>query len=822
MTAPRELPGAARCVIVGGGVAGASVAFHLAELGWRDVVLLDRAQLASGSTFLAAGLVEQLHPSPAMTRLAVYSVELYRRLRGAEQDPGWTGCGSLRLAGDAERWAELRRLAGWARTAGIPLELVSPREAAERFPLLDDRGLHGAAWLATDGHLDPTRLTLALTADAGRRGCLVASGTRVTGIDVDRGRVHGVRTDRGDIAADVVVCAAGMWAAEVGRLAGVRIPVVPMAGQYVVTPPDADPGRRALPLLRDPGLGVFVRADADGALIAGGDARRCAPWSLRGGEGLDEIPRDFNGRLLEGDRDGFAAIAAAAARRVPVLGEAPGGRLVAGPEAWTPDGEPCLGETAVRGLFVAAGLSGAGLAAAGGVGRVMAEWIAEGEPPLDLWAMDVRRFGDEFRTPRHTLTRAREACDGRHRVRHPHDEPAAGRPLRTSPVHEWQAARGAVFGETAGWEQARWLAVNEAAGDPAVRPRGWAGRHWSPAIGAEHRACRESVALFDRTALGKLDVAGPGAHEFLERLCTTDVASETGRITRTLMLNRRGGIEADLTVCRAAHDRFVLICAAPCINHDLAWIRSHVPAAGSLDVRVGDVTSQWACFALWGPRARSLLASCTTADVSDDGFPAMTARFVDVGDVPVRAMRIGFVGEPGYELYTRVEFGAALWRTLWEAGSEHELVAAGSRALDSLRLERGHPVWGTDISSAETPFAVGLEQLVRLDKGSFVGREALQRAQRAGPASVRRCLVLEDPRAVALGREPVRVDGTVAGRVVSGGYGYATGRSIAYASLPPDIAAAASDVHVEIEGTWVAAEIATGPLHRPAVAEAAA
>ena len=823
MTTPHELPRSARCVIIGGGVAGTSIAFHLAELGWRDVVLLDRAQLASGSTFLAAGLVEQVHPSAAMTRMAVYSVDLYRRLGGGEHDPGWTACGSLRLAGDPERWAEARRLAGWARTVGLPLELVSPREAAERFPLLDHRGLHGAAWLPTDGHLDPTRLTNALAAGARRGGCLVASGTRVWGIDVVRGRVRRVCTDRGDLIADVVVCAAGMYAAEVGRLAGVRIPVVPMAGQYVVTPPDPDPVRHGLPLLRDPDLRVFVRADADGALIAGGDARRCTPWALRDGGGLDEIPPDFNGRLLEEDRDGFAEIAAGAARRVPAVGRAGPGRLVGGPEACTPDGRPCLGETAVRGLFVAAGLNGRGLAAAGGVGRVMAEWIAEGEPPLDLWSMDVRRFGEEYRTPRHTLARTREACDGRDRVRHPHDEPAAGRPLRTSPVYDWQAAHRACFGETAGWEQARWLAVNEPAGDVTVRAHGWAGRHWSPAIEAEHRACRESAALFDRTPLGKLEVTGPGAAEFLDRLCTNRVAGEIGRVTHTLMLNRRGGIESDLTVVRLEEDRFGLVCGPTCVNHDLAWIRSHAPAGGSLDVRVDDVTSQWACFALWGPGARAVLAGCTTADLADEAFPPMTARFLDVGDVPVGAMRVGFVGEPGYELYARVEFGVALWRTLWEAGRERGLVAGGSRAVDSLRLECGHPVWGAEISPAETPFEAGLGHLVRLDKGSFVGREALQRARRAGPpASLLRCLVLDDPRAVALGREPVRIDGTVLWRVASGGYGYSTGRSFAYAHLPAELSAAAAEVHVEIEGRWVAAEVAAAPPHRGMIAEATA
>ena len=808
MAIDRELPAAARCVIIGGGVGGTSIAYHLAEAGWRDVVLLDRAELTSGSTFHSAGLVGQLRSSVSLTRMMMYSVELYRQL-----DCGWVECGGLRLACSPERMEETRRQAGWAKTFGLPLELVSADEARERFPLMVTDGVLGASWLPTDGYLDPSRLAYALADGARRGGCRIFTNTRVTGIDVHRGRVQRVRTDRGDIAADVVVNAGGMYAAEIGRLAGVRIPVIPFAHEYLITQPlDQRPDGR-LPTMRDPDLQIYFREEV-GGLVMGGYERNSAPWFLR--DGLDAIPPDFNGRLLEEDWDRFEEIVVNARKRVPAMEDVRVTRLINGPEGFTPDGEFCLGETGVRGLFVAAGFCAHGLAGAGGVGRALAEWILEGEPSLDLWQMDIRRFGEHYRSPRYALGRAREVYESYYDIKYPHHERQAGRPLRTSPAYPWHVEHRAAFGEKSGWERVNWYEANAAAGDEALRPRGWAGRHWSPAIGAEHRACREAAALFDESSFSKLEVTGPGAGEFLERLCANRVARAVGKVTYTQMLNRRGGIECDFTVTRLEEERFGIVTGTAFGNHDLGWIRSHLPAAGSADVRVADVTSQWACFALWGPRSRAVLGGCTGADLSSDGFPYMTAGAIDVGDVPVRALRVTFAGELGWELYCATELGAALWRTLWEAGAEHGLVAAGYRAIDSLRLEKGYRVWGADITPDQNPWQAGLGGLVALDKGMFLGRETLLRARENGADEPRLCcLVLDDPRAVALGNEPVRVDGQLAGRVTSGGYGYTVERSIAYAYLPLEHAEPGTEVGVEIFGEWVPGRVAAEPLYDP-------
>jgi glycine cleavage system aminomethyltransferase T/glycine/D-amino acid oxidase-like deaminating enzyme len=782
----QSLPERARCVIVGGGVAGASIAYHLAQLGWRDVVLLERADLTSGSTFHSAGLVGQLRASVTLTRMMMYSVELYRSV-----DSGWVECGGLRLACSPERWEETRRQAGWASTFGLPLELISAEEALAKFPLMTTGGVLGASWLPTDGYLDPSMLTFALVEGARRGGCSVHTHTRVTGFDVPNGRVHGVRTDRGDIACEVVVNAGGMYAAEIGALAGVRVPVVPMAHEYLVTQPFRDREGGHLPTMRDPDNLIYFREEGAG-LVMGGYERESSPWHPNGG-----IPADFNGRLLEEDWDRFEPIAEAARRRVPVMEDVRVTKLINGPEGFTPDNEFCLGETAVRGFFVAAGFCAHGLAGAGGVGRVMASWIDTGEPPLDLWSMDVRRFGAHYRSPRYTLARVKETYETYYDIKYPNHERSAGRPLRVSPAYAWHAAHGAVFGEKSGWERVNWYSANSSDASP---PRGWAGKHWSPAIAAEHRAARETAALFDETSFAKLEVSGPRAAELLERLCDNRVAREVGRITYTQMLNSRGGIECDFTVARLAEDRFGIVTGTAFGRHDLSWIARH---AGE-GVEVSDVTSRWACIGLWGPRARDVLVGASSDDLT---FPYMSWRDIAVGDVPVRALRVTYVGELGWELYCPMEYGAALWQVLWEAGAPHGLVAGGYRAIDSLRLEKGYRVWGSDITSDDTPYEAGLGFCVKDDK-EFIGRAALDRS----PERRLCCLVLEDPRAVALGNEPVRVGDAVVGRVTSGGYGYTVERSIAYAYLPADVG---TEVDVEVFGARVGGEVVAEPLYDP-------
>ena len=805
MVKPRELPARARVVIVGGGVGGASIAHHLAKLGERDVVLLDRNELTSGSTFHSAGLVGQLRSSVSLTRMMMDSVELYRTL-----DCGWVECGGIRLAGTPEREQEVLRQVAWAKTFGLPLQLISAEQARELFPLMSSEGVRCASYLPSDGYLDPSLLTTSLVEGARQGGCRVFTHTRVTAIDVQDGSVRGVQTEWGPIEAEVVVDAGGMFAAELGRMAGVRVPVVPFAHEYLVTQPfrERTPGEH-LPTLRDPDLLIYFREEG-GGLVMGGYERQSAPWALD--EHLrDAIPADFNGRLLEEDWPRFEEIAKNSSKRVPAMDEITVTRLINGPEAFTPDNEFCLGESEVRGFFVAAGFCAHGLAGAGGIGRVMAEWILQGEPATDVWEMDIRRFGPHFRSPAYTLKRAKEVYETYYDIRYPGHERQAGRPLRTSSVYPWHSDHGAAFGEKSGWERVNWYESNAAAGDESLRPRGWAGMHWSPAIGAEHRATRERAGLFDESSFAKLEIAGPGAAEFLEGLCDNRVARDVGAITYTQMLNSRGGIECDFTVTRVEEQLFSIVTGTAFGNHDLSWIRRHAPRDGS--VRCVDVTARSACFALWGPHARDILAPLTDDPLD---FPYMSMRELAVGDVPVRALRVTFVGELGWELYCPTEYGAGLWRTLWRAGREHGLLAGGYRAIDSLRLEKGYRVWAADITSDETPYEAGLGFCVKKD-AAFAGSAALGVGSDAGVPPARRrlrCLVLEDPRSVALGNEPVRVEDQVVGRVTSGGYGYTVERSIAYAYVPTAVEVG-TRVEVDIFGRWVPGEVAREPLVDP-------
>ncbi len=810
MARARELPDRARVVIIGGGVGGASIAHHLAKLGERDVVLLDRNELTSGSTFHSAGLVGQLRSSVSLTRMMMDSVELYRTL-----DCGWVQCGGIRLACTPEREQEVLRQVAWAKTFGLPLELISAEQARELFPLMSTDGVRCASYLPSDGYLDPSLLTTALVDGAREGGCRVFTHTRVTGIDIDdriptHPRVRGVQTEWGSIEAEVVVNAGGMFAAEIGRLAGVRVPIVPFAHQYLVTQPFRErgvgDGLVHLPTLRDPDLLIYFREEG-GGLVMGGYERESAPWALDG-HLVDAIPADFNGRLLEEDWPRFEEIAKNSSKRVPAMEEITVTRLINGPEAFTPDNEFCLGESKVRGFFVAAGFCAHGLAGAGGIGRVMAEWILAGEPSMDVWEMDIRRFGPHFRSPSYTLKRAKEVYETYYDIRYPGHERVAGRPLRISSAYPWHAQHGAAFGEKSGWERVNWYESNAAAGQESLRPRGWAGMHWSPAIGAEHVGTRERAGLFDESSFAKLEIAGPGAAAFLEGLCDNGVARAVGAITYTQMLNSRGGIECDFTVTRVEEEVFSIVTGTAFGNHDLSWIRRHAPEDGS--VRCADVTARWACFALWGPRARDILSGLTD-DALD--FAYMSMRELAVGDVPVRALRVTFVGELGWELYCPTEYGAGLWRTLWEAGRDHGLIAGGYRAIDSLRLEKGYRVWAADITPDETPYEAGLGFCVK-KQGTFVGSAALgigSDPARSPPQRRLRCLVLEDPRSVALGNEPVRVAGEVVGRVTSGGYGYTVKRSIAYAYLPAEVEVGAA-VEVDIFGVWVAGEVAREPL----------
>ena len=799
------LPERARVVIIGGGVGGTSIAYHLGQRGWRDVVLLERAQLTSGSTFHSAGLVGQLRSSLPLTRLMMDSVALYRRLtQETGVDIGWREVGSLRLASSPERMEELERQAGWGTSFGLPLELVSAEEAQRRFPLMSRDGVVGAALIASDGYLDPSGLALALAEGARRGGAQICEGVRVTAIKTDHGRVRGVETERGYIEAEVVVNAGGMYAPEIALMAGITLPIIPMAHQYLVAR-IAEPIPADLPTMRDPDRLVYFRRDA-GGLVMGGYERDPSPF------GLDGIAPDFNNRLLPEDWARFEPLSSYAVTRVPALEHGEVVKLINGPEAFTPDNEFVLGESSVRGFYVAAGFCAHGIAGAGGMGRAMAEWIIDGEPSLDLWKMDLRRFGAPYRNRDYTLARTVEVYSTYYDIHYPNEEREAGRPLRVSPTYQRLRELGASFGEKSSWERPNWFDSN-AAGSPAKRPPGWAGHHWSPAIAAEHRATRERAGLFDETSFSKIEIRGPGALAFLQHLCDNEMDRPLGSITYTQMLNRRGGIECDFTVTRLTADRFFIVTGTAFGNHDLGWMRKHQPDDGS--VVIDDVTAEQACLGIWGPRTRDILRRLTNDDLSTDAFPYLTARRITVGPVDCLALRVTYVGELGWELYCATDSGLTLWDALWTAGTPLGMVAGGYRAIDTMRLEKGYRVWSSDITPEDNPYEAGLGFAVRLNKrADFIGKEALVKAKADGITRRLRPLLLDDPDAIALGGEPVRVNNQIAGRVTSGGYGYSIDRSIAYAYLPPQCTPG-NAVDVQVFGRWVPAMVASEPLYDP-------
>ncbi len=809
------LPDRARIVVIGGGVGGSSIVYHLAQLGETDVLLLDRDELTSGSTFHSAGLVGQLRADPTLTRMNMYSVDLYGRLQQTEQPPGWTKSGSIKLASSPQRLEEIRRQLSWAETYGLPLHEISPAEARDRFPLMTTDGVTGACFLASDGHVDPSQLCMAMATLARQAGVAIRTHTRVTAVDTsDAGhgarRVTRVRTDKGDVECEVVVDAGGMYAAEIARMVGVRVPIVPMSHQYVVTEPllpSAGLDGRALPLpsLRDPDLLVYWRQEVDG-LVMGGYERNPAPWATTS-SAYDAIPADFNGRLLPEAWERLEEIADNATRRVPAMADVGLRQVVNGPEAFTPDNEFCLGETSVAGFFVAAGFCAHGIAGAGGIGKVMAEWVVAGEPELDLSHMDIGRFGPAYASPAYTLALTLENYRTYYDISYPGLERQAGRPLRTSPVYGWHQARGAVFGEKAGWERVNYYASNAHADLEGLRPHGWASRDWSSATVVEHRATRSMAGLFDETSFAKLEVTGPDAAVFLERVCDNRVARGVGDVTYAQMLNSRGGIEADVTVTRLDDRRFWVVTGTAHGTRDLAWLRKQA-RLGEFEVTATDVTGGFVCFALWGPNARSILASLTPADISDEAFGFMTSQQTTVGEVPVRALRVTFIGEHGWELYAGSEYGTALWSRLLAAGEQHGLVPCGYRAIESLRLEMGYRVWGSDVTPETNPYEAGLGFCVKLDKpGGFVGDAALRQAKAAGLGRRLSLLVLDDARAVALGSEPVRIGGDVVGRVTSGGLGYSCGRSLAYAYLPTEHTSPGARVEINLFGTQVPATV---------------
>jgi len=730
-------------------------------------LLLERRDISCGTTWHAAGLVGQLRATQNLTRLAKYGGDLYERLEAETgQATGFRRPGSLSLARNAERMHELKRLASMARCFDVDVEVITPAEAGRRWPLMRTDDLVGALWLPRDGRTNPIDTTLALAKGARLGGATVLENVAVTGIRVKGGRVAGVTTSGGDVACEVVVNCAGMWAREVGRMAGVTVPLHASEHFYIVTEPMAGV-TPDLPVLRDPDGYIYVREEV-GGLLMGGFEPVAKPWGMNG------IPADFGFSLLPEDWEHFQVLMEQALIRIPALETAPVRRHVNGPESFTPDGRYLLGEAPeCKGCFVAAGFNSIGIASGAGAGRAVAEWIVGGEPPMDLWDVDIRRVAPFQGNARYLRDRTVEMVGALYAMHWPFLQPVTSRGVRKSVLHDRLAARGACFGVLMGWERANWYATPGM--EPAYR-YSYGRQNWFPCAAEEHRAVREAVGLFDQSSFCKLRMDGPDSLAVLQRLCANEVDVTPGRLVYTQMLNARGGIEADLTVTRLADDAFLIVTSAAASTHNTNWIRRHLGEARAM---LTDVTSSEAVLGVMGPRSRELLTRLTDADLSNAAFPFLAAREIGLASAPVRAARVTYVGELGWELYVPAEFAGGVYDAVVAAGEDLGLRHAGYHAMDSLRLEKAYRSWGHDLGCEDTPLEAGLGFAVRLDKRTpFTGRDALL-AQREKPLA-RRLLVfvLDDPEPLVYHDEPIWRDGALVGRIASGAYGHSLGRSV--------------------------------------------
>jgi 4-methylaminobutanoate oxidase (formaldehyde-forming) len=761
-------------VIIGGGVIGASVAYHLAQLGWTDTLLLEQGQLSCGTTWHAAGLVGQLRASESGTRLVQYSTQLYERLEAETGlSAGFRRCGGVTVARTQDRLTQLKRTAATAEAYQLECELISPAQAAERYPILRSNDLAGAIWLPGDGRANPTDLTAALARGARDKGVTIAERTRVTGIITDGQTVKGVYTERGEVEAEVVVNCAGQWAKAVGAMCGVTVPLHSAEHFYVVTE-RIDGVHRDYPVLRDPDGYTYIKEEV-GGLVVGGFEPDAKPWVAP-----DQIPYPFEFQLLGEDWEHFSVLMDSAVHRIPVLAETGIKKFYNGPESFTPDNQFILGEAPeLRNFFVAAGFNSVGIASAGGAGQALAEWITAGEPSMDLTAVDIRRFAAFNGNTQWLHDRVAEVLGLHYAVPWPNRELASARPFRRSPAYHLLAAAGACFGSKMGWERANFFAPP---GEDPVVEYGWGKQNWQPWSGAEQRAARTAVALFDQTSFSKYLVTGPDAEEALQWLCTADVAVAPGRTVYTPMLNAHGTYEADITVTRLSAEEFLLVSSAASTERDLDHIRRRQPAG--LRASVVDVTSQYAVYGVMGPRSRDLLTRLTRGDLGEEAFPFGTSRDIDLGYATVRATRLTYVGELGWELYVPAEFAVGAYQDLTAAGEDLGLANAGYYAIESLRLEKGYRAFGRELTPDYNPAEAGLLFACKLkgDTG-FLGREAVERARADGPRRRLVSLVLGDPDAMIWGGELVLRDGVAVGQVTSGAWGETLGACAGLAYL---------------------------------------
>jgi len=767
-----ELPTTAKAVVIGGGIVGCSTAYHLGKLGWTDTVLLERRKLTSGTTFHAAGLVGQLRTSANITQLLGYSVDLYRRL---EQETGlqtgWKMNGGLRLACNAERWTEVKRQATTAHSFGLEMHLLTPQEAQDLWPLMTIDDLVGAAFLPTDGQANPSDITQSLARGARMAGVKIFEDTPVTRIIVDNGRIRGVETPQGRIDCEKVVICAGQWTRALAATVGVNVPLVSVEHQYMVTEQIAGV-TPTLPTLRDPDRLTYWKEEV-GGLVWGGYEPNPVPWAVKG------IPEGFHFELLTSDFDHFGQFMDLAIGRVPALETAGIKQLINGPESFTPDGNFILGEAPEqRNLFIGAGFNAFGIASGGGAGMALAEWVAGGAAPFDLWPVDIRRFGKVHQSTDWVRARTLEAYGKHYTIAWPSEEHRSARPARRSPLYAHLKAAGACFGEKLGWERPNWFA-DLAAGEVAQDRYSYQRPGWWDAVRREHLAAREAAVLIDQTSFAKFTLKGPDAAAALNRIAAGNVDRAVGSLIYTQMLNDRGGIEADVTVARVARDEFYIVTGTGFATYDFDWIARNLPASARAELV--DVTSGSAVLSLMGPKAREILARVCPDDLTNAGFPFGTARRISVAACPVLALRITYVGELGWELHMPTDVAVTVYEALMAAGAGQGLVNAGYRAIETLRLEKGYRAWGSDIGPDHTPVEAGLAWACKMKSGlPFLGREAVA-AQLAGGVTKRLAgFTVDDPAVILLGRETIYRDGLRVGWLSSGGFGHTLGKPIGY------------------------------------------
>lgn len=802
----QAVPASARAVIIGGGIVGCSVAYHLAKLGWKDIVLLEQDGLGGGTTWHAAGLVGQLRTSNSLTLINKYSVELYQTLEAETGHPtGWNEVGSLILGRSNERMTQLRRTAAMAAVFGVEAHLIGVDEAFEKWPFIRTEDLQGAVWLPHDGKVRTTDTALALAKGAAMRGAKIVEGVRVTGLERSKGHLCAVETSAGRIACDTAVLCGGMWTREFGLRCGVDVPLYPVEHHYVVSAP-IEGCHDNLPVGRDPDAMIYFRSE-EGGIMLGAFQKFSKSWDV------PRIPDGFSFKLLEPDWEKYEQPLAAGKWRLPVLERTPLPKFVNGPESFTPDNNFIMGEApGTAGLYLAAGFNSVGIASAGGAGKYLAEWMEQGYPSIDLWSVDPRRFLPLHNNTAFLRERVTEVLGLHYQAAWPNREFETGRNLRVGPLHARHEAAKACFGQKMGIE--RPLFFGETHIDYA-----WGRQNWHPLVAEEHRACREGVALFDQGTFAKFRLDGPDACAVLQRLCANNVDVAPGRVVYTAMLNARGTFESDLTVVRLTGDAFYLVTSTGQAARDADWIQRHL--GGDLRATLTDITAGHAVLSVMGPKSRELLEGVSTACLDNAAFPFGSAQYIEVGPVLALALRVSYMGELGWELHVNADQAVPLYDALHAAGASHGLRAAGTYAINSLRLEKGYRAWGADISTDETPLEAGLGFAVAWDKpGGFIGREALLAQRETTPRKRMVSLVLEDPAPVLWGSEPLLRNGEVVGYTTSAAYGHTLGASVglAYVKIPGGATREAvleGKYEVLLDGARHAAKVGLGAPYDP-------